>query len=127
MNLPSIKETISGVAVGAADIGMHYIDKKQGYTKPFQNATDLFRTGITIGGMLWYGYKGDVTGLVLYDNGLPLLTESVIYAVGVYTNNKIPGAPTADPYVATQRLPPAPAVVAAPAAVPKAPTRLNVV
>jgi len=97
MKYPSLVQVASGVAVGAGDLAMHKIDQQQGYSKPFENATDLYRAGVTIGGMLYYGVKGAALGYILFDNGLPLLTESVAYAVGKYANIKIPGAPTADP------------------------------
>jgi len=97
MRYPSLVQVASGVSVGAADLAMHKIDQQQGYNKPFENATDLFRAGVTIGGMLYYGLKEAPLGFILFDNGLPLLTESVAYAVGKYAKIKIPGAPTADP------------------------------
>jgi len=97
MRYPSLIQVASGVAVGAGDLAMHKIDQQQNLSKPFENATDLFRTGVTFGGMLYYGLKSAPLGLILFDNGLPLLTESVAYAVGKYAKIKIPGAPTADP------------------------------
>ena len=97
MRYPSLVQVASGVAVGAADLAMHQIDQQQNLSKPFENATDLFRAGVTIGGMLYYGLKEAPLGFILFDNGLPLLTESVAYAVGKYAKVKIPGAPTADP------------------------------
>ena len=97
MRYPSLVQVASGVAVGAADLAMHQIDQQQNLSKPFENATDLFRAGVTLGGMLYYGMKGAGLGFILFDNGLPLLTESVAYAVGKYAKVKIPGAPTADP------------------------------
>jgi len=97
MRYPSLVQVASGVSVGAVDLAMHKIDQDKNLTKPFENATDLFRTGVTLGGMLYYGIKGAGLGFILFDNGLPLLTESVAYAVGKYAKIKIPGAPTADP------------------------------
>jgi hypothetical protein len=97
MRYPSPVQVASGVAVGAVDLAMHKIDQQQNLSKPFENATDLFRTGVTLGGMFYYGMKGAALGFILFDNGLPLLTESVAYAVGKYAKIKIPGAPTADP------------------------------
>jgi len=97
MKLPSLKETISGIAVAGVDLVAHKIDADQGFKKPFQNVTDIYRLGAVLGGMVLYSVKGSVYGLVLYDNALPLLTESVAYAAGSLMGKKLPGAPTADP------------------------------
>ena len=97
MRFPKLSDIASGVAVGAVDLAMHKVDAQQGYKKPFENATDIYRAGLTIGSMLWYGYRGSDLAKTLFDNGLPLLTESAAYAVGQYAKIKIPGAPTADP------------------------------
>lgn len=97
MRLPSLKEAIAGVAVGSIDVGANEIDEKQGYSKPFENVTDLYHVGLVLGGMAYYSMKGDPYGLVIFDNGMPLLTKSIIYAAGSMMGKKLAGPPTADP------------------------------
>ncbi|MGC8569499.1 MAG: hypothetical protein ACP5LW_05795 [Nitrososphaeria archaeon] len=118
MRLPSLKRTIQGVAVGAVDLGFHYIDKQMGYNKPFENVTDIGRTALVLGSVAWFSMKGSETALILYDNALPLLTQSIAYAAGYYANKKLPGAPTADPWNPVQRPSRAIVVPASPAAKP---------
>ncbi len=116
MKFPSLIETISGIVVGGVDLGMHEVDAKQGYSKPFENATDLYRLALTVGGMGYYSWKGSAMGLVIYDNSLPLLTESVVYGIASVAGHALPGAPTADPVNVVNQPAPRPASQARPVA-----------
>ena len=78
-----VGKIVTAIGVGAGDEVAIYFDQKNGWVKPFQNATDLYRVGATLGGyglqafMPRYAKLGDT----LATASTPLLTKSVISVV----------------------------------------------
>jgi len=84
--------TAVGVGLGLVDYEGPAIDaamKNQNASKPFENASDLIRTGALAGGLLGasmtYGKVAQVSTNLFYE-ALPLFTESVTKAVTYYTS-----------------------------------------
>ena len=91
----NFKAPITSVAAGAADWGLEYWDAKSGRgAKPFQNATDIGRAVMAVGGygVAWlmprsgFAEYAEVVG----DVGTALLTKSIISALTKKTfKNKV--------------------------------------
>lgn len=83
----TLVEVGSSAAYGVVDIGTEIIDAQKGYTKPFQNITDIQRTVVTIGaGVLNLMEKGpnEVTEALTL-SGIPLFEKTVYKAVKQFT------------------------------------------
>ena len=76
-------ETAVAAGVGALDIAAEEIDARQGYSKPFQNATDLARTGVTVGSAIanYMNLETKYSSAAFYA-GLPLF-EKTLYKTTV--------------------------------------------
>ena len=72
--------------VGGADLLTEYIDKKQGYTKPFQNITDYGRLIYTAGGYVanYMDFGDDDITETMVLAGIPLLEKSIAKAFSKY-------------------------------------------
>ena len=90
------KGPVTSVVVGAADFGLEYWDAKAGRgAKPFQNATDIGRAVMAVGGygVAWlmprsgFAEYAEVVG----DVGTALLTKSIISALMKKTYKKTVG------------------------------------
>jgi len=87
-----LASTAVGIGLGLVDYEGPAIDatmKNQNASKPFENASDLIRTGALAGGLLGasmtYGKIAQVSTNLFYES-LPLFTESVTKAVTYYTS-----------------------------------------
>lgn len=73
------KEVLAG-AVGLGDVGMNCWDKQEGRTEPFKTATDFYRVGATVLGLVtqifWPRY--DKWGEALALAGTPLAVKSIV-------------------------------------------------
>jgi len=87
-----LASTAVGIGLGLVDYEGPAIDealKNQNASKPFENASDIIRTGALAGGLLGasmtYGKVAQVSTNLFYE-ALPLFTESVTRAVTYYTS-----------------------------------------
>lgn len=66
-----VKITTS-TALAVADIGLEYMDDKQGWTNPFQNSKDVMRTA---------GFVGGLVGLIMGRDGdtITKVAETALY------------------------------------------------
>lgn len=78
-----VKVGVVGVASGIVDDQMEKWDAKKGRTKPFQNATDLYRAAAVVGGVVvpMFVRNTQEWGKTVTTANLALLTKSVIRAV----------------------------------------------
>jgi hypothetical protein len=81
--MPKVSRIVTAVAVGGVDEGMIYLDEKKGWSKPFRNATDIYRLVATLGGygMEMFMKRTGSWGDNIATPATALLTKSVIQAV----------------------------------------------
>lgn len=84
----SLEGAAVAAGVGALDIAAEEIDARQGLSKPFQNATDISRAGVTVGAAVanYMNLETRYTDAAFYA-GLPLFSKT-IYKLAVNAMGK---------------------------------------
>jgi len=81
----TLKKGLASVAVGLANIGTKELDKSKGWTEPFKNSNDIFRTAaLAISGFVnFLGIEEDFSEAAFY-SAVPLFAETAYEAVRKY-------------------------------------------